>query len=139
MYLISIFYVRSSTPPESGWRIVGPGIEPLPTVLKVHDMEVEPDCLASFRNMLLSVKFSDIHFHCLDGTILHAHRNILFAASPYFAIVFEDPWGDDHPNGVWNTADPVDQFTMFKVTERFLMEQIEVGNVKELFHLCCIL
>jgi len=58
MYLISIFYVRSSTPPESGWGIVGPGIKPPPTVHKVHDMEVddgmkvESDCLAIFSNML---------------------------------------------------------------------------------------
>jgi len=113
-----------------------------------------------------SVKFSDVHIHCLDGTILHAHRNILSAASPYFATVFEGPWGDEHPNGVWNTANPVDlmkvilthiyigvksndemsnqplailslaheyQLTMLvKATERVLMEQIEVGNVKEL-------
>ena len=54
--------------------------------------------------MLFSEKFSDVHLYCPEGTILHAHKNVLSSSSSYFAVVFEGLWADEHPDGVWNTS-----------------------------------
>ena len=59
---------------------------------------------ATLKTLLFSSTFSDVHFHCPDGAILHAHKSILSTASPYFATVFLGPWDDDHPDGVWKTT-----------------------------------
>ena len=75
--------------------------------------------------MLLSSKFSDVHFHCPDGTILHAHRNILSAASPYFATVFEGPWDDEHPNGVWKTSNSAN---LMKVILAYIYIGVKKGD-----------
>jgi len=58
--------------------------------------------------MLFSEKFSDVHFHCPDGTILHAHKVFLSSSSSYFATAFEGPWADEHPDGVWTTSNSAD-------------------------------
>jgi hypothetical protein len=36
--------------------------------------------------------------------VLHAHKNILAAASPYFSAAFEGPWGEQHADGLWETS-----------------------------------
>ena len=106
-YYFCLCIPKSRTPPESGWTCCRCANAPPPIVHKVL-IVIKPYCLITFEKMLFSAKFSDVHFHCPDGTILHAHRNILSAASPYFATVFEGPWCDEHPNGVWKTSNSAD-------------------------------
>jgi hypothetical protein len=68
---------------------------------------VTPKSVTKTLNALLfSEKYSDIKFKCQDGTTLHAHKNILAAASPYFSTAFEGPWGGQHADGMWETSNP---------------------------------
>lgn len=61
----------------------------------------------SFKKLLLSDKFSDIKFVCDDRkVILHAHRFILAAASPYFLAAFEGSWAENNKSGEWLTSHP---------------------------------
>ena len=56
-----------------------------------------------WRNLLFSQNFSDVTFVFPDGDVLHAHKCVLAAASPYFDAYFKGPWGSSHPNGRWKT------------------------------------
>jgi hypothetical protein len=60
----------------------------------------------TWKALLFSEKFSDIKFQCQDGTVLHAHKCVLAAASPYFSTAFEGPWGEHHTDGSWETSNP---------------------------------
>jgi hypothetical protein len=62
----------------------------------------------TWKALLFSEKFSDIKFQCQDGTVFHAHKNVLVAASPYFSTAFEGPWGEQHEDGLWETSNPPD-------------------------------
>jgi hypothetical protein len=60
----------------------------------------------TWKALLFSKKFSDIKFECQDGTVFHAHKCVLAAASPYFSTAFEGPWGEQftHADGPWETS-----------------------------------
>lgn len=60
------------------------------------------------KKVFLSESFSDVHFHCPDGTVLHAHKLILAQASSYFATFFEGPWDEECPDGIWKTTNSAD-------------------------------
>lgn len=60
------------------------------------------------QKFFLSESFSDVHFHCLDGTVLHAHKLILAQASSYFATFFEGPWDQECPDEIWKTTNSAD-------------------------------
>ena len=63
--------------------------------------------VATWKNLLFSEDFSDVHFECDDGTVLHAHRNVLSAASSYFSGICNDTsWEDSYPDGSWPTSKP---------------------------------
>jgi hypothetical protein len=62
----------------------------------------------TWKALLFSEKFSDIKFQCQDGTVFHAHKCVLAAASPYFSTAFEGPWGEQHEDGLWETSNPPD-------------------------------
>jgi hypothetical protein len=62
----------------------------------------------TWSDLLLSEDFSDVQFVCEDGTVLHAHKAILAAASPYFSCYFKGPWGELHPHGRWQTTNSPD-------------------------------
>jgi hypothetical protein len=59
----------------------------------------------TWESLLFSEMCSDVHFVCADeGLIVHAHKAILSAASPYFHRYFEGPWGDlQEQLGQWIT------------------------------------
>ena len=69
---------------------------------------VDPLNESSNERFLFSDTLSDVHLHCPDGTILHAHKVILSMQSSYFATVFEGPWDKEHPNGIWVTSNSPD-------------------------------
>jgi hypothetical protein len=58
----------------------------------------------TWKALLFSKKFSDVMFKCQDGTVFHAHKCVLAAASPYFSAAFEGPWGEQHADGLWETS-----------------------------------
>ncbi|CAB9523031.1 RCC1 and BTB domain-containing protein 1 [Seminavis robusta] len=60
-----------------------------------------------WHHMLFSEKFSDVQFQFEDNTVVHAHKCVLAAASPYFDNYFSGPWGKNHPDGVWKTTNSV--------------------------------
>lgn len=91
--------------PEFGWEVLS-GLDPPPRVFTVQYRERESECSKKISNLLFSEKFSDFHFECLDGEILHAHKLILSAASPHFSSVFEDGWSEKNPDGSWKTTNP---------------------------------
>lgn len=120
---------RAAKPPGAGWKIPSsflcrqasfapfhssdldssqsPGKLPLPTItVACFSDNGSSECAATNAKMLFSKKFSDVHFHCSDGIILHAHKIILSAASEYFSTVFESPWDNEHRDGVWKTRSP---------------------------------
>ena len=73
---------------------------------KSETVPVDKSIVASWKSLLLSEDFSDVHFVCRDGTTLHAHKCILAASSSYFAAYFRGPWGNDaaHADGRWVTS-----------------------------------
>ena len=109
------------------WVLERYGIAPAPTV-SMHSLKQnpwkDPEIL---RSMVFSEDLSDIHFHCPDGTILHAHKAVLSATSSYFKTAFDGPWNDEHPDGVWKTTNPAN---FMKIILRFLYAC--VPNVEEI-------
>ena len=90
-------------PPESGWYDVygmRADIKMITTIDRLNE--------SSNERFLFSDTLSDVHLHCPDGTILHAHKVILSMQSSYFATVFEGPWDKEHPNGIWVTSNSPD-------------------------------
>jgi len=65
---------------------------------------VPSSVIATLKNLLFSQDFSDVVFVCHDGIELPAHKNVLAAASEYFHAYFLGPWGDNHPDGKWETT-----------------------------------
>lgn len=57
----------------------------------------------AWKRLLFSEPTSDVHFVCNDGTVLHAHKCILAASTPFFERYFEGPWGLAHADGNWHT------------------------------------
>ena len=112
---------------QEKWVCDQNGIAPPPTVsrqsLKQNPWK-DPEIL---RSMVFSEDLSDIHFHCPDGTILHAHKAVLSATSSYFKTAFDGPWNDEHPDGVWKTTNPAN---FMKIILRFLYAC--VPNVEEI-------
>ena len=93
-------------PPEEGWiQSVKGTTSPIPIRVKSKIKHVRE---SPYKRYFLSEKWSDIHFHCPDGTILHAHKVILSTNSSYFRTVFEGLWDKEHPNGIWKTTNPPD-------------------------------
>jgi len=115
---------RSDIPPCSGWKIPTkflyrqasfaphhsfdqddskcPGVLPVPTITVASFTNNESlECSKTNAKMLFSEKFSDVHFLCPGGAMLHAHRIVLSAASDYFSAIFEGDWADEHPDGKW--------------------------------------
>ncbi len=64
--------------------------------------------LFDMKKMYLSASFSDVRFHCPDGTILHAHKLILSQVSSYFQNAFEGHWKSENPDGIWETSNSAD-------------------------------
>lgn len=73
-------------------------------VAKTSTITVSQSAFDTWNNLLFSEKFSDIKFICQDGTVLVAHKNVLAAASEYFANYFGGPWDKQHPDGTWKTS-----------------------------------
>jgi hypothetical protein len=76
---------------------------------KDSDPVTVPKSVANtWKALLFSEKFSDVKFKCQDGTMFHAHKNVLAAASPYFSAAFEGPWGEQYEDRlrVWETSNP---------------------------------
>jgi hypothetical protein len=112
----------------------------------IETMTVPESFAQSFGSLLFSQEFSDVKFVCKDGTVLHAHQNILAAASSYFRTYFQGPWGTLHTDGCWKTEitpDVLRAVLMFvytgKVDDDLLEEEakniISVAHEYELFDL----
>lgn len=52
---------------------------------------------------------NDVHFHCSDGIVIHAHKLVLSSMSPYFASIFTESWDKWNPDGIWYTSDTSDE------------------------------
>jgi hypothetical protein len=73
---------------------------------KDSDPVTVPKSVANtWKALLFSEDFSDVKFKCQDGTMFHAHKCVLAAASPYFSAAFRGPWGQ-HEDGLWETSNP---------------------------------
>ena len=102
----------SISPPTFGWDVLYDGVTPAPKVVRIrkesHGRLLQRlSSKGTLEKILFSEKHSDIHFHCEDGNVLHAHKVILASESDYFSTVFEGPWKDSHENGVWKTINNV--------------------------------
>jgi hypothetical protein len=80
-------------PPSTGWTTDSEGCDPSPSVSGERNGGTNTDAptvsalksvAKTYQKMLFSEKFSDIKFICGDNVTVHAHRNILAGASPYF-------------------------------------------------------
>ena len=118
----------SSIPPLTGWSPVNQGISPAPRVKKVAVHKDQPFYF-DLKKVFLSELFSDVHFHCPDGTVLHAHKIVLSNVSSYFAIVFEGPWDLEHPDGIWKTSNSSE--TMKAVLSYIYGYPISVEDLEE--------
>ena len=77
-------------PPENGWTTIGihtPATGQAPT-LELDTVVVKP-VIAAYKEMLFSEQFSDVAFLCPNGEVVHAHKSILAASSPYFNSSFQ--------------------------------------------------
>ncbi len=93
---------------------------------------------SSNESFLFSDKFSDVHFHCPDGTIIHAHKLILSTQSSYFSTVFEGPWDKQHPNNDWVTAIPPD---ILRIVLKFIYTGVFIqleSTLEELFSILAL-
>lgn len=93
-----------TTPPEHGWKLVEEMFAPPPKLSIVHDNDDEVSYLERIRNKVTVDTFNDIHFYCADGMILHSNKSFLSAVNPYFKIIFEGDWNEEHPDGIWQTS-----------------------------------
>jgi hypothetical protein len=101
-------------PPSTGWTTESEGCDPSPFVsveqvgatnTDVPTVSALKSVAETYQKMLFSEKFSDIKFICGDNVTVHAHRNILAVASPYFDTAFDGPWKENE-NGDWRTLHP---------------------------------
>lgn len=103
--------------------------------LKPPTAPVPTSVIATWKKLLFSEDFSDVKFVCKDdGAELFAHKNVLAAASEYFRSYFLGPWGEDHPNGTWetsNSSDTMKALLSFVYTGELSPSQID-GNVIDL-------
>lgn len=114
-YVATVSANESDHPPEHGWRVCNyeVGIDPPPTVklfkqvtlAGIDTVSVARPVAASYKEMLLSEKFSDVSFVCPDGETIPSHRNILAASSPYFDAAFGGQWTEAQ-SGELKTSHP---------------------------------
>lgn len=59
----------------------------------------------TYAYLLFNQEFGDVRFKCKDRVIVHAHKAILAAASPYFSSMFGGAWAESS-NGIIKTPQP---------------------------------
>jgi hypothetical protein len=95
-----------------GWEsICGKEMDKVMKVLKAEPQKDTPASVPvpksvanTWKTLLFSEKFSHLKFKCQDGTVFHAHKCVLAAASPYFSAAFEGPRGEQHAERLWETS-----------------------------------
>ncbi len=88
-------------------------VDTIPYSNWLPSFSISPNSATKFG---LPSKTPDIHFHCPDGTIIHAHKLILAAASDYFKSLFYDEsrkWEKEHPKNIWKVDFTSEQMQMF--------------------------
>lgn len=87
--------------------------------------------LKTWENLVFSEKFSDVTFVCKSDTddeappmLLHAHMNVLAAASPYFSTYFGGPWAESHSDGRFETSNS-------EAVMRVVLRYIYTGRVND--------
>lgn len=85
---------------------------------KLVTVPVPMSVATMWKDLLFSEEFSDIKFKCNGGgVVLHAHKNVLAAASPYFRTAFHGPWREQQSDGVWETSN---SSTVMKAVLKFV-------------------
>ncbi|CAB9522677.1 Kelch-like protein 21 [Seminavis robusta] len=91
----------------------------------IKTVPVVAEVAAAWKSLLCSEEFSDVSFQCSDGVSLPSHRNILAAASPYFATALNGQWSEVS-SGTWKPSYP-------STIIRPILELIYTGKVPQDF------
>lgn len=104
-YYISYDNAESIAPPTCGWQKGSDDVGDPPTLSIVRYIRKESSiCMKKLKQMLYSEKYSDVHFLCNDGVIVHGHKIVIATSSSYFEEIFDNGWDEFHPKGIWRTS-----------------------------------